>query len=519
MKTLGAAPRAVRSHSVLGADLRPTRRIRASLSASAIGVGVGVVLGLVAGQAATRGSVVSYLAVLLAAAPFVAILVGGLRRFLVAAVVLDIALRWDITLFSHGLGPSPGGLNVSVTTIAVAGLYAMWLADALSPQTLAPRPPFRAFALPFFYLLLTALSLTVATEKLVGLFNVALLVQTFLVFAFVVSTVRDWPDFRFIMVLLTLAVFIESNAVIVSYLVGHDFAFAGLTGYAYGDPDQTSSIYRPGGTIGSPNVAGTFLGVSLAPVLVLLKTPISHRVRIFAAVSFCLGIFALILTFSRGGWLAFITSMIVIVVASRVRPIFNIGTTAILFLLSLLIILPFRDVILARLNDSTGADSRVPLMQIAWQIVGDHPFFGIGVNNYFFALPNYAGPEFTGEWLAIVHNQFLLVWAEAGVFTLLAFVAFLVSVIWRGWRAITRANDPLGILAVGLTASMVGMLPNMFVERFVNRPQIGLLWLIAALLTAISLTPSTTQKMREPSTRDDSRGSKQDLQASRGVIA
>ena len=312
-----------------------------------------------------------------------------------------------------------------------------------------PGPPFRTFALPSFYLLLTALSLVVATDKLVGLFNVVLLIQTFLVFVFVVSTVRDWPDFRFIMVMLVLAVFIESNAVIVSYLVGHDFAFAGVTGYAYGSPDQTSSIYRPGGTIGSPNVAGTFLGVSLAPVLVLLKTPVSHRVKIFAAASFGLGIIALVLTFSRGGWLAFVTSMIVVVAASRVRPLFNVGTTVVFVLLSLLIVLPFRDVILARLNDSAGTASRVPLMQIAWHVVSDHPFFGIGVNNYFFALQKYAGPEFTGEWLAIVHNQFLLVWAEAGVFTLLAFVAFLVSVIWRGWRAITRATDPLGVWPSG----------------------------------------------------------------------
>ena len=241
-------------------------------------------------------------------------------------------------------------------------------------------------------------------------------------------------------------------------------------------------------------MAGSFLGLGLAPILMMLKTPVSYRLKIFTAVSFGLGTVALVLTFSRGGWLAFVTSMLVVLCASRMRHLFRVRFLILAFTTVLIVILPFRDLILARLNASGGTQSRIPLMQIAWQMIEANPLLGVGVNNFFFALPNYAGPEFSGDWLAIVHNQFLLIWSESGFLALLTFVAFILTSIWHGLRAVARAREPLALLAVGLTASMVGMVPNMFVERFVNRPQIGLLWLIAALLTAISLSPLATSR-------------------------
>ena len=459
-----------------------------------VGAAVGAILGIVAGQAATRGSLPYYLALIIVAVPFAGIIVGGLRRLLLAALVLDIVLRWDINLFSHGLGPSPEGLNVSLTTICIAGLYAIWLADALSRRTLAAGPAVRASLIPLLYILSTSLSLVVAADKMVGVFNVVLLVQTFVVFFYIVTNFRDWSGFRFIMITLVLAMFLESSAVILSYLFGHDFAVAGLKSYAYADSPESGAIYRPGGTIGSPNVAGSFLGLGLAPILMMLKTPVSYRLKIFTAISFGLGTVALVLTFSRGGWLAFVTSMLVVLCASRMRHLFRVRFLILAFTTVIIVILPFRDLILARLNASGGTQSRIPLMQIAWQMIEANPLLGVGVNNFFFALPNYAGPEFSGDWLAIVHNQFLLIWSESGFLALLTFVAFILTSIWHGLRAVARAGEPLALLAVGLTASMVGMVPNMFVERFVNRPQIGLLWLIAALLTAISLSPLATSR-------------------------
>jgi O-antigen ligase len=429
-----------------------------------------------------------YLATLIGVTPFVAVIVGGLRRLLLGALIIDIALNWDISLFPHGVSGAPSGLNISVTSIAISGLYALWLAESLARSATTPRAELRASLVPLLFIILASASIAVAHDKLLALFGIVLLVQEFLVFLYVASTVREWADFQYITIALAVGVFIESLLILISYRLGHDFSFAGLAGHAYGSPDSVGQLYRPGGTIGAPNVAGSFLGCALPAVLMILKLPVPQHTKLFAALSLALGVVALILTFSRGGWLSLVISLAAVLVISTRRRLFGPGMPIALCASVIVLTLPFHDAIWQRLNDAGGAEARVPLMRMAWKMIEANPVFGVGVNNYLVALPSVAGPEFSGDWLSVVHNQYLLVWSETGIATLVFFCLFLAISIYRGWEASSARDRRLAVLACGFTASMVGMLPNMAVERFVNRPQIGLLWMSAGLLTALWLS-------------------------------
>ena len=66
--------------------------------------------------------------------------------------------------------------------------------------------------------------------------------------------------------------------------------------------------------------------------------------------------------------------------------------------------------IAARLSqdDQGSALSRVPLMKLAFNMIQEHPFIGIGANNFSIVLPKYLTSELRGEWLHIVHNQYLI---------------------------------------------------------------------------------------------------------------
>jgi putative inorganic carbon (HCO3(-)) transporter len=444
----------------------------------------GVAIGLIAAQAATTGSLVPVFAVVLILAAFAAAFLGT-RRLFIAAVVLDIPLMWDINFFYRGDAPYPGGLNVSITSLALAGLYALWIARALAGRR--PAPPLRLHTAiaALAYVGLTTLSVAVAEDRTLALFGTLLLVQSLLVFLYFSSTLSR-ADLLFVMSTLALGVVLESVAVIASYYVGHDFAFAGVAGHGY--DAEPGSLYRPGGTIGSPNVAGSFLGIVLVPVLMLLVSPVSRGVRLLAGAAFPLGLVALVLTGSRGGWLAFAVSLVVVGLAAANRgllpPSVALGGLALTGLVAILL----GDIVAARLTGDDGgaaAASRVPLMQIAWEMIQDNTYFGVGVNNFSVLLPDFVGPRFTGVWLAIVHNQYLLIWAEAGVVALLAFLAFLATTIRRAWETARTSDPQLAPLAVGCVAALLGALPNLFVERFVNRPQIGLLWLLAALVVVL----------------------------------
>ena len=94
-------------------------------------------------------------------------------------------------------------------------------------------------------------------------------------------------------------------------------------------------------------------------------------------------------------------------------------------------------------------------------------------------------------WLRTVHSLYFLAWAEAGFAALLALLWFLGSSLRRGWKTFARAG-PLSPLALGLTASILSAMVTMGVERFIGRPLVQLLWLVAALLVAVeALGPRT----------------------------
>ena len=149
----------------------------------------------------------------------------------------------------------------------------------------------------------------------------------------------------------------------------------------------------------------------------------------------------------------------------------------------------FQERVAERLSgDETNAiHGRIPLLQLAWQIICDHPVLGVGINNDALVTDQYAVlPQFRGEWLYMVHNKYLLEWAELGLFGLAVFVWFLVSTLRAGWRVWQSQDALLAPLALGLAAAILGQMIHMLFDIFNSRPQIQSLWLYAGLLMAMS---------------------------------
>jgi O-antigen ligase len=128
----------------------------------------------------------------------------------------------------------------------------------------------------------------------------------------------------------------------------------------------------------------------------------------------------------------------------------------------------------------------VPLIKLTSQILERDPFLGVGINNVGLVMHDSASLDFARDWIYTVHNKYLLVWAEAGFGALLAFLWFLLSAIRRGVRFWIAGDGGLAPLALGLAAAIVGEMVHMTVEIFQSRPQVQLLWLIAALLAAMN---------------------------------
>lgn len=449
----------------------------------------GVAVGTLAFVTVTHPSQAGGLAVVAVCAPVAVVAAGGLRRFLLLAIVLDIPLQWDINLWYSEAAQKVGtlgGLNISVTTVALAALYGQWIADRFGATPQMPAPAWRS-ALPLAtYVGICALSLAGTQNVKFAGFGLWLLVQTLLLFVYVASTLRTRDELRFILTWMVLALLGESVLICMLRLTGAQFSAIGVA--SHGDGVSAAVDQRLGGTIGSPNTAASFLCLLLPMTAGLLATPLSRWMRRLCVAALGFGLIALVVTGSRGGLVSLTISAVIIGYVAMRRGFIRPRTALVGLLAAVAIIVPFTPFIVGRIvgNDKGSAHSRITMAELAWDIVREHPLLGVGQNTVGQVIPDYAGPEFNGTFVFTIHNKYLLVWAEAGLLALAAFIWFLASTIRRGVQAM-RSSDPLiGPVALGITAGIGGQLVHMGVDIFQSRPQIQLLWFMAALLTAMT---------------------------------
>ncbi|MFL5735300.1 MAG: O-antigen ligase family protein [Chloroflexia bacterium] len=418
-----------------------------------------------------------------------ALVVPDVRKLLLAVIILDIPIQLDIHLSYRTDIPlgDLGGWDISATTMALVLLYASWLAQLLARFPGAPRPRFRVTIPLALFLAFATLSAVVAHDAELSMFEVFLLVQMFLLYLYIVSTVRTQQDVLFLVTMLLVSLFLESAIILGLSAVGREIDVLGIggrvevrTGYEAAGP-----AYRVAGTLGSPNNAASFVSLLLPVAISVLLSGLGRWYKCLAALAFCAGLAALILTFSRGGWIAFAVSMTIVCLLAWRRGWLAPAIPLVIAGLVLLVGLLFAEPISSRLVVDQSAESRVPLIELAFRIIRDHPLFGIGVNNFMAILKQYVTPEFDFAWLAPVHNKYLLVWAETGIGGLVAFVLFLLVTLRRGWQSWGGKNRLLCLLGLGLTAGIAGQMAHMLVDIFQSRPQVELLWIVAALVTAI----------------------------------
>lgn len=422
--------------------------------------------------------------------PFLALTSNAVQRVLLAIVILDIPLQFGVHLLYReedaALG-ALGGLSVSATTVALAGLYLSWLIRAFANRNNTTRASVN-FNWPLIaYFGITLLSVFVAQDVSLSIFEVCLLLEACLVYFYIAGNVRTREDVVFVVKILLAACLLESLVIIILRFTGMPSTIWDLSKHIHIDNDPKEGLMRIGGTVGSPNFAAAYLSISLSCAASVLFTDLGRLCKWLATAVLGFGSIALLLTFSRGGWLALALSLALLcLVTWRRRGLSLKAPIAVLLLLALLYV-PFHALIGARLfgDDRGSAESRIPLMNLAFRITEDHPLLGVGANNFTVAMGPYLTSDFREGFLFAVHNKYLLVLTETGLGGLIAFLAFFVGTVRKGWQCWNLRDRLLSPLALGLAAGIVGHMVHMTVDVFRGRPTQQLVWLIAGLLLAM----------------------------------
>lgn len=262
---------------------------------------------------------------------------------------------------------------------------------------------------------------------------------------------------------------------------------AGINFVDFVNPTWTEVPGRAAGLYANPNTSATILTLCMVAGVGMLPP----RLRL----PYCLLIgAAVVVTFSRAGWLQWAVGLFGLVILGVVRTSWVAalsavaGAGALLYLLlsgagaALFAALEIdehltRGVLERLQNPISGAstDDRLALISRAAAVFFDHPLFGAGLAS-------------TQEWDAAQrpHDTFLYLAAEGG---LLGLVLFL-SLLWILWR-LTRGQDRLIVLLFGVF--------SLFSHNALEKPE---LFLILALAVSSSFQPrrvAVTPQEEQPS--------------------
>ena len=237
-----------------------------------------------------------------------------------------------------------------------------------------------------------------------------------------------------------------------------------------------SSVYRPNALTGDPNHLGIML---VLPLLILtplyLRLEPRHRLRRPLAVLIAFLLLVELATLSRSGILGLVVGALVLLIPYR-HLLFSRAAVLPLTLVALPVLYEgyhrrhFFDVVI-RSRLQTGGRSTTAhfgVYDFIPQVLHQHPFFGLGFNNFSVYYEFVTGKTNWGP-----HSYYVALLVEGGIVGTALFAVFLwylfarLGVARKLGRALAAAGDPLAArlrpLAWGMTAALVGtMAANVF---------------------------------------------------------
>jgi putative inorganic carbon (hco3(-)) transporter len=286
------------------------------------------------------------------------------------------------------------------------------------------------------YLTIVSLSTLWADAPERALSSAVELAKDLLIFWVLVELIADVPTLKSCCMILTL---VAAGLAAVSIFQQATGTFTSdYGGFAQAQVRQivgTVNLYRLSGPVGDPNYYALILLVVVPIALALLRTSLPRLVQVCVVTCVALIGGAVLLTYSRGGALVLGAGLVASLARFRIRAPM---VTAALVVLPIGLLLTPASVWdrLATLVNPLHSDApvgvfvddsvelRLGAQRVALEMFLDHPFIGVGADNYPVLYQDYSRdlsvPAVATEFYP--HNLYLQVAAESGVVGLLAFL-------------------------------------------------------------------------------------------------
>ena len=433
-----------------------------------IGCAIVVAAAVASGLGAERSSRASFLIPVVAAGGLGLIFLATYRFEYFVLAILGVRASLDAAKIGSGSIDATGAISVLFIAAAAVWLLAQHADENAPPSATAPlMPPLIAFVAA------AALGLLISHDPLASAVEWIRLGTIVAIVAVLGRILRD-PR------MLKLCIVAVLGSAVVPLLVA-------LRQSAHGaGAINAEGLDRIRGTFQHSNPFASYLSLMIA-LAVSIFPHVSRRWKI-ALVPYtlaCSGL--LVLTYTRGAWVALIVALIVIGILQD-RRIFFVLLAG---LVALALLVPSIGVRLSDLSQQekvTGAPGNSLVWRFGyWKEVlamQTNPLVGIGLKEVDLTSPSEVPP----------HNDIVRVYVETGIAGLAAYV-WLSVVLWiESWRTWRRAPNglPRG-LAVGAMASLAGVMMLSLVANVIT--QLVILWYFFAI---VAMAMAASIRDREP---------------------
>jgi O-Antigen ligase len=341
-----------------------------------------------------------------------------------------------------------------------------------------------AFTIPaLLFILAGAISVLVAPSRTAGLGLYRAYIIEPIAFAFVLMhAVTTWR--RALVVLAGFGV-----AGIVLGVANSIVVIAALRGHTY-DVTQTPPVV----IYTTANAVALFLGPLIAVAASLFLHGSGRELRIGSGVFLLVAVPSMLLSFSRGGYLAVAVVAVGLALSHprRWRLLAGLVVAGIL----LILIPPIRhriEIEFQNVGGTTffGRAGRLELWSATLKMLSHSPIFGAGLSGFADRIGPYWNANHPERFID-PHNIVLNFWVETGLLGVLAFAWLLVVVIricWEGWRQADAAWRPIFL---GVLLAMVAIIVHGLVDVPYFKNDLSLMfWALAGLAAAGQKTLKT----------------------------
>jgi O-antigen ligase len=427
------------------------------------------------------------------------------RLFFLVGLVFTAPLGLSINLRAHAHMGGAHALSINLCDFFLVPLIVFLARDFY----LGLRRDFRFSSISAWWLGLTLLGLVSMVvnpyRELAGL-EVARMLKCWLLFLVIINECVREKHFRLVVGALAANATVNIVVAFAQYVMGRtlglqplgegsDLSAAGANLGVYAAPTE---IFRVMGLAGHANLFSAYLAMLLPIFISQMFTDLRASTKWLLAAITAGGLACLALTLSRSGWVSFAVSGSCLMLALFALPelrkrylVMKVGmvgaAAAMLLAASGMIIRRFTE------SDPGAVDFRIEWVGVAWKMVQEKPVLGTGLNSFIYNLPDFAPYSISklydlfGEVFPVVHNTYMLVWAEQGTVGLLLFLGMHANILWIAIKNLRYRglSDTVFLISIASACAVLAIMVDYMSSFFIKVQAFGrVYWIVVGLLVA-----------------------------------